>query len=117
MRIMLLIYNNDATAAEWSGPRGPELQAAHRTLLDELAASGELVQSSELAPEDACVVVKRPDSPITVDPVATDSGVDRLGGYYLVDVPSRERAIEIASRLPEIRTSYVELRHVPMPAS
>ena len=111
MRVMLLIYNNEATTADWSGPQGPRFQAAHRTLIHELTSRAELVQSSEIAPGDALAVTRRQGA-VLVNAVE-HTGADWLGGYYLVDVHDVARAIEITARLPEITSSYVEVRHVP----
>ena len=35
-----------------------------------------------------------------------------LGGFYLIDCDSEERAIEIAARIPEAQLGLVELRPV-----
>jgi hypothetical protein len=37
---------------------------------------------------------------------------EHLAGFYLVDVPSRERAIEIAGRIPEAAIGGVEVRPI-----
>jgi hypothetical protein len=37
---------------------------------------------------------------------------EQLGGYMIVDVKSRDEAIEIAGRIPLARTSTIEVRPV-----
>ena len=37
---------------------------------------------------------------------------ETIGGYYIVDVPNVERAIELAAQIPDARTGKVEVRQV-----
>ena len=37
---------------------------------------------------------------------------EHLGGFYLVDVPDLDAAIEIAQRIPDVRRGSVEIRPV-----
>ncbi len=39
-------------------------------------------------------------------------GTEIIGGYYIVDVAGRERAVEIAGRLAETRFSPIEIRRM-----
>ncbi|MEU8894733.1 YciI family protein [Nocardia sp. NPDC048505] len=89
----------DTPISEWA----PEDIAAHiefqRALGDELAKSGELVDAQGLAgPDEARIVSSDGRSA----PVVTDGPFPEtkefLAGYWLVDVDSPERALEIAAR-------------------
>ncbi|WP_245949728.1 YciI family protein [Saccharothrix carnea] len=49
------------------------------------------------------------------DPALTTDGPfaeakELLAGFYLIDVPTRERAVEIAARVPEAQLGLVEVR-------
>jgi hypothetical protein len=76
---------------------------------EELTASGELVDSNELGVPGARVVrtgggvTRVTDGPFT-------EGKEIVGGYYLVDCASIDRAIEIASRFVEARYTPIEVR-------
>jgi hypothetical protein len=92
----------DTPITEWS----PEEIQAHidfqRALGAELAKSGELVDAQGLAgPEQAVLVSSDGRSA----PVVTDGPFPEtkefLAGYWLVDVDSPERALEIAARASE----------------
>ncbi|MBB5918794.1 hypothetical protein BJY24_007706 [Nocardia transvalensis] len=89
----------DIPIDEWA----PEEIAAHmefqRTLGDELRKSGELVDARGLAfPDQARIVCSDGRSA----PVVTDGPFPEtkefLAGYWIVDVDSEDRAIEIAAR-------------------
>jgi hypothetical protein len=103
MKYMLLIVAN---REEWSsgltGWSPEDIQAMVRYMDDlnrELVASGELVEANGLAgPAQAKTVRAQPDD----GPVVTDGpypeSKEVLAGYWVVDVPTEARAIEIAAR-------------------
>jgi hypothetical protein len=68
-------------------------------LAKDLAASGELVLAEGLEMPDKAklVVATRPDRPSVTDGPFAESK-EFLAGFWLVDVPSAERAYEIAAR-------------------
>ncbi|MBF6211967.1 hypothetical protein IU433_23750 [Nocardia puris] len=91
--------NCDIPISEWA----PEDIAAHidfqRALGEELAKSGELVDGQGLAgPDEARIVSSDGRSA----PVVTDGPFPEtkefLAGYWIVDVDSPERAVEIAAK-------------------
>jgi hypothetical protein len=103
MKYMLLM-NYSATAgvppmSEWAPEdmkaRGEAMMAIH----EELAASGELVGAEGLTGPEAAKIVTDDG---TGAPVVTDGpfaeSKEFLAGYWLVDVESEQRAIEIAAR-------------------
>jgi hypothetical protein len=112
MRYLLLIYNNDATKAEFATPEGDAaIGAAHGALVDELSASGELVELNELDQADAKVVRVRDGAPLVTDGPYAETK-EFVGGFYLIDVADDARAVDIAARLGEARTSLIEVRRV-----
>ena len=117
MKYLILIHQNRAARAEWA-TMPAEVQAAgtqsYFALNDELAASGEFVSAHGLADDSTSTVVSaRSGSPVSTDGPFAEAK-EMLAGYYLVDVASKERAVEIALRIPGVRegASDVEIRPV-----
>jgi hypothetical protein len=111
VRFMLTIYNNDAALRAIEGPDREEFERAHRAVQEELRASGEFVDSHELADVDARVVRSRAGRPIATDgPLMRTE--DWAGGYYIVDCVDIDRAAEIAGRFVEARYAPIEVRRV-----
>jgi hypothetical protein len=88
--------------------------AGHQKFMDTIKASGEFVSTLALTqPAEAAVVRVRNGVPAVTDGPFVESK-EFLGGYYIVDVASRERAAELAAMIPDaaIEGLGVEIRGV-----
>jgi hypothetical protein len=110
MRYMISILTDDDARRQWEED-GSVFHDAHRALLIDLQETGELVDTNELDQEDATVIGTYRGQPIATRGPFTE-GAEIVGGYYIVDVVDRERAVEIAGRLAETRYSPVEVRRL-----
>ena len=110
MRYMITISTDDDARRQWAADPSV-FDDAHRALFTDLAASGELVDGNELDQEDATVIGTYRGQPIATRGPFTE-GTEIIGGYYIVDVVNRERAVEIAELLAETRFSPVEVRRM-----
>ena len=115
MKYLILIYSNPASREIWEGFSDDQRAEGYRyyaALTEELAASGELIVSEALAdPSLAKRVSVRDGQTLTSDgPFAETKEV--LGGFFLLDCESGERAVEIAARVPEAGFGLVEVRPV-----
>jgi hypothetical protein len=103
MRFMLLQnYATTEVAREWIGAWAPEDAQAHiefqRRMNERLTESGELVEAQALTePQLAKFVVHDGVGAPAVTDGPFPEGKELLAGYRIVDVESRERAIEIAA--------------------
>ena len=101
MKYMLLMNyaRGDEAAAEWS-PEARRASGAHMMAIhEELAASGELVGAEGLTGPEAAKLVTHDGvgAPVVTDGPFAEAK-EFLAGYWLVDVESEERAVEIAAR-------------------
>jgi len=109
---MILIHSNPRSREIWNGftqaqrAEGMEYYAA---LAGDLAESGELITTEALAPPAEGRWAGAED-------LATDGPFaevkEHLAGFFLVECASFERAMEIASRVPEAELGLVEVRPV-----
>lgn len=115
MKYMILIHSNPHFQERWDGLTDAQREGFgrdHLALTAELAATGELVASEGLAdPELARWVTARDGEVMTTDgPFAEVK--EHLAGFYLVDVESPERAVEIGARVPDAVWGLIEVRPV-----
>lgn len=110
MRCMILIYSSASSEAAIRADAQDAFRAAHDELISELSASGELVDTHELAVDDARIV--RTGDGVTIADGPYLGAAEWVSGYYLIDVAEDARALEIAARLVEARYATVEVRRL-----
>ncbi len=118
MRYMILITGDEAEAR--CAPPGEEAQAfaAWEKYTQDLQKAGVLLAGDALLPSSrgSRVTVRDGKRSVTDGPFAEAKEV--VGGYYLIQVKSKEDAIEWASRCPGALDGTIEVREVmEFPAS
>ncbi|MFG2089166.1 MULTISPECIES: YciI family protein [unclassified Spirillospora] len=113
MKYMLLIYNRPGFVEELTEQERDELFGEVGAIMEELTGSGELVGGDALADPSTTKTVRRKDG----QPAVTDGpfleAKEHFAGHITVDCESLERAVEIASRWPDVRFGgYMEVRAI-----
>ncbi|HET6814834.1 MAG TPA: YciI family protein [Actinomycetota bacterium] len=115
MRYLILIYSNPASREIWEGFSDDQRAEGYRyyaALTEELAAAGELIVSEALAdPSLTTRVSVRDGQTLTSDGPFAETK-ELLGGFFLLECESHDRAVEIAARVPEAELGLVEVRPV-----
>jgi hypothetical protein len=109
VKFVILLYGNPAARELWERASAAGLGdalAVYAELNRELTESGELIACESLAGGGLRLAGLTP----TDGPFAEAKEV--LAGFYLVDVASMERAVEIVRRIPEAAAGTAEIRPV-----
>ena len=121
MKYLLLIYSKPAS---WNHPmclyQGENLSPAERAarptqftdLYEEILESGELIESRALADPINTRTVRIGDEALAATDGPCLASEEQLAGYFVVDCDTSERAVEIASRLPDARQCAIEVRPI-----
>jgi hypothetical protein len=110
MKYMIMTFG-DQSALEGKSPEWIKGMIEFMQAIDvELTETGELVFQQGLAdPMHAKTVAVREGAPVaTYGPVAGSS--ESLAGFWIVDVESEARAIEIAARISDAADAAMEVR-------
>lgn len=111
MRYLLLIYSEEPTAAPDPAEAEKVMNEywAYSNAINEAGArnAGEALQDSKTA---TTVRVKAGERVVTDGPFAETREV--LGGYYLIDVPDLDAAIDWAAKCPGAKYGSVEVRPI-----
>ncbi len=114
MRYMMLIYSKEQAG----GPReeSERIYTGHLALMQEAASKGILIAAEPLAPTSTATTVRVDGGKamITDGPFAETK--EQLAGYYILDCPNLDEAIEWAARIPTAckgGEGCVEIRPLP----
>lgn len=111
MQYALLIYENEAPYLDGkAGQAWQDIVNAHGAFAGSLVQSGVMRGGEGLKPTTAATTVRVTADGRTVHDGPFAETREQLGGFYLVDVPDLDAAIEIAKRLPILANGSVEIR-------
>jgi hypothetical protein len=111
MKYLMLIHTPDpasATRNPSDGPTVEEFMAFHKTITD----AGVVLESNALDVGHATSVEVRPDGERVVTDGPFAETREMVGGYYLIDVPDLDAAIDWAARCPGSRHGRLEVRTI-----
>ncbi|MFE0022244.1 YciI family protein [Amycolatopsis sp. NPDC059021] len=114
---MKFLLNTHMNPAAWRALPEDERAAVRDgrgTFAHAITESGEMIMTQALAdPSHSAVVRVRDGEPVVSDGPYRETA-EFLSGYYLIDCDDKERAIELAARIPEARVEGfgVEVRPV-----
>jgi hypothetical protein len=112
-KYMLIMRSTDAASTAFENLEFDEILEQVGRFNDELVRAGVLLAAEGLAPAEEGVVVDFTGEA----PVVTDGPYGELkelfNGYYILDVASKEEAVEWAKRMPLTAGSKTEIRRVP----
>ncbi len=115
MKYMILIHHNPANRELWerlpADQRAADMEA-YAALTEELAASGELIVTEALADASQTKRVTVGEGRTITSDGPFAEVKEQLAGFFLVECESIDRAVEIASRLPDAPVAQIEVSPV-----
>jgi hypothetical protein len=109
MQYILLIYEDEKIyGPDKSGPAMQEIVAKHMAFSRELGSAR--LGGAGLKSTAAATTVRTANGKQMIHDGPFAETKEQLGGFYLVDVPDLNAAIEIAKKLPVYRNASVEVR-------
>jgi len=111
-KYMLIMRTSDEAFAKFAELDFTEILGAVGRYNDELIRAGVLLAAEGLAPDGGVVVDFTGEAPVVTDGPYGETK-ELFNGYYILDVASKEEAVEWAKRMPLMDGSKVEIRRVP----
>jgi hypothetical protein len=111
MKYTILIYENDADFRTRTDERRQEAYwGAYRAYTQALQAAGVMVGGAGLLPPPVGPTVRQRDGKREVQDGPYAETKEQLGGFYEIDVPDLDTALDWAARCPAASTGAVEVR-------
>ncbi|WP_370615566.1 YciI family protein [Mumia sp. Pv 4-285] len=112
-KYMLIMRTTDEGLAKFENVDFDEMLEIMGRFNEELMRAGVLLAAEGLDdPADSVVVDFSSETPVVSDGPYGETK-ELFGGYYILDVASKQEAVEWAKRLPYAQGTKVEIRRVP----
>ena len=112
MEYVLLIYNSEERWNALDQAQEEQIMAAHYALMEKTKADGVYLGGERLTDTPMATTVRNHGGKITVTDGPFAETKEQLGGYYVLDCPDLDAAIEYAGMLPHGDLGSVEIRPV-----
>jgi hypothetical protein len=111
MQYTILVYETETELAARTDPKRRDAYwGAYRAYTQALRDAGVMVGGAALEPPRAATTVRQSHGKRQVQDGPFADTKEQLGGYYVVDVPDLDKALEWASRCPSAATGATEVR-------
>ena len=112
-KYMLIFRNDDESVKNFENIDFEQMLETMGKFNDELIRAGVLVAAEGLDdPAEGVVVDFATETPVVTDGPYGETK-ELFGGYYILEVASKEEAVEWAKRMPYFQGTKVEIRRVP----
>ena len=111
MKYLLMIYTDPASRPR-DQAEGELLTKEYGAYTQAIIGSGEFVAGDAVQGVEAATSVRVRDGRTTTTDGPFAETKEHLGGYYLVDVPHLDRALELAAQIPNARDGVIEVRPI-----
>jgi hypothetical protein len=111
MKYTIVIYENEADFHSRTDERRKEAYwGAYRAYTQALQAAGVMVGGAGLQPPPVGTTLRQRDGKRQVQDGPYAETKEQLGGFYQIDVPDLDSALDWAARCPAASTGAVEVR-------
>ena len=110
MRYALVIFESETDFAKRGGPEAPAYWEAWSAYTRSVQEAGVMVGGAGLQPPTTATVARIADGETQIEDGPFLDSKEQLGGFYLIEVPDLDAALQWASRIPISDAGAVEVR-------
>ncbi len=112
MKYMLLIHGDEAQMNAATQVDDTGMSAYYAAFNEAMAKAGIMIGGERLRPTSATTSVRVRDKKAVVLAGPYAETEEQLGGYYMIDVPDLDQAIEWAQKCPAAHYGTIEVRPI-----
>ncbi len=112
MQYLIMVYESDAAFHHRTGENKAAYWGAWKAYTEALRKAGVMTGGHGLQPPLSATTVRVKGDARTVQDGPYAEAKEQLGGYYILDVPSLDAALDWAARCPAAADGAVEVRPV-----
>ncbi len=112
MKYLCLIYEDEKLWEKLPKEGSDAIMGEYNTFTEDIGKSGHLVGGEALQPTATATTVRVRNGKVSTTDGPFAETKEQLGGYYLLEARDLNDAIQVAARIPSVRTGSVEVRPI-----
>jgi hypothetical protein len=112
MRYVCLIYDDEKVINAMSKDQSDAFMGEYFSFSDDLNKSGKYVAGEALQPVGTATTLRMRNGKLSTTDGPFAETKEQLGGFYLIEAADLNEALQIAARIPSVRTGTIEVRPV-----
>ena len=112
MRYLCLIYDDEKKIEGMSQSESDKFMSEYFAFTDDIRKSGHMVQGEALQPVQTATTVRLRNGKLSTTDGPFAETKEQLGGFYLIEAKDLNEALQVAARIPSVRTGSIEVRPV-----
>lgn len=112
MRYLCLIYDDEKAWQKMTKDEMEKGAAEYFQFTDSIKKSGQYVGGNALQPTNTATSVRVRNGKVSTTDGPYVETKEQLGGYYLIEAKDLNDAIQVASRIPSVKTGSIEVRPI-----
>ncbi len=112
MKYLCLIYDEESKMGAMSKHESDAFMGEYHTFTEAIAQSGHLRAGEALEPVHTATTVRVRNGKLSTTDGPFAETKEQLGGFYLIEASDLNEAIQIAGRIPSVRTGSIEVRPI-----
>ncbi len=112
MRYVCLIYDDEKVIDAMSKDQSDAFMGEYFSFSDDLHKTGKYVAGEALQPVSTATTLRIRNGKLSTTDGPFAETKEQLGGFYLIEAADLNEAMQIAARIPSVKTGTIEIRPV-----
>ena len=110
MRYVCLIYDSEQLLADMPADESEKFMNEYFAFTKGIQDSGNHVAGEALQPVSTATTLRHRNGKLSTTDGPFSETKEQLGGFYLIEARDLNEALQIAARIPSVRTGTIEVR-------
>ena len=112
MKYLCLIYDEEQKMAAMSQSEGQAFMGEYGAFTESTKASGHYLGGNPLQPDHTATTLRSRNGKLSTTDGPFAETKEQLGGYYLIEAKDLNDAIQVAAKIPSVKTGSIEVRPI-----
>jgi hypothetical protein len=112
MKYLCLIYDDEKKFATMSKEEGDAFMGEYFAFTEGIKQSGHYLGGNALKPVSTATTVRNRGGKLSTTDGPFAETKEQLGGYYLIEARDLNDALQVAAKIPSVRSGSIEVRPI-----